>query len=250
MLLISNQRWAKTPAHAICGTSVHLPYAEQCSVYQEAELADGDRESKSEAAAEVGSLRRVRADAQRNIDSLLHTAGEIFANSGLDVPIREIAERAGVGVGTLYRHFPTRSDLIVAVFRKEVDECVDTVSVLTANYPPGDALVRWVEHYIDFIASHRGLAAALNSGDPALEGLPAYFHERLRPGVQGLLDTAATGGEIRAGVKASELLHAVAMLCVPPSCGEPTDPQRMVGLFMDGLRYGAGGAVEQHVKRL
>nr|WP_245431773.1 TetR/AcrR family transcriptional regulator [Rhizobium sophoriradicis] len=185
----------------------------------------------------VGRARR--ADAQRNIGSLVQTASEVFAESGLDVPIREIADRAGVGVGTLYRHFPTRSDLVVAVFRKEVDESVEAASVLAAERPPGEALERWVEGYVDFIAAHRGLAAAFNSGDPALEGLPAYFLERLGPLVQALLDAAAVDGQIRAGVKANELLHGVGMLCVPPSCGEPTDPQRMVGLFMDGLRYAA-----------
>ncbi|MBB4482531.1 TetR/AcrR family transcriptional regulator [Rhizobium etli] len=183
--------------------------------------------------------RRRRADAQRNIGSLVQTASEVFAESGLDVPIREIADRAGVGVGTLYRHFPTRSDLVVAVFRKEVDESVEAASVLAAEARPGEALERWVEGYVDFIAAHRGLAAAFNSGDPALEGLPAYFLERLGPLVQALLDAAAVDGQIRAGVKANELLHGVGMLCVPPSCGEPTDPQRMVGLFMDGLRYAA-----------
>ncbi|ANK94433.1 MULTISPECIES: TetR/AcrR family transcriptional regulator [Rhizobium] len=183
--------------------------------------------------------RRRRADAQRNIGSLVQTASEVFAESGLDVPIREIADRAGVGVGTLYRHFPTRSDLVVAVFRKEVDEAVEAASVLAAERPPGEALERWVEGYVDFIAAHRGLAAAFNSGDPALEGLPAYFLERLGPLVQTLLDAAAAGGQIRAGVKAHELLHGVGMLCVPPNCGEPTEPRRMVGLFMDGLRYAA-----------
>ncbi|MDL2404057.1 TetR family transcriptional regulator, partial [Rhizobium mayense] len=81
---------------------------------------------------------------------------------------------------------------------------------------------------VDFIAAHRGLAAAFNSGDPALEGLPAHFQERLGPLVQKLLDAAAASGEIRSGVMANELLHGIGMLCVPPMCGEPTDPQRMV----------------------
>ncbi|WP_321958282.1 helix-turn-helix domain-containing protein [Burkholderia cenocepacia] len=202
-------------------------------------MADNEKRLKS-ALTTVDARRHVRADAQRNIDAILRTAAKSFSRSGVDVSVREIAERAGVGVGTLYRHFPTRADLVVAVFRKEVDECVDTVSVLIAGYPPADALARWVEHYVKFIDTHRGLAEALNSGDPALKGLPAHFYERLRPAVQDLLDAAAEAGEVRAGVKASELLHAVAMLCVPSHCGEPTDPQRMVGMFMDGLRYRAG----------
>ncbi|AYG64217.1 TetR/AcrR family transcriptional regulator [Rhizobium jaguaris] len=198
-----------------------------------------DPKSLSEAETEAAGRRR-RADARRNIGSLIQTASEVFADAGLDVPIREIADRAGVGVGTLYRHFPTRSDLVVAVFRKEVDESVEAAKMLATQHPPGEALERWVERYVDFIAAHRGLAAAFNSGDPALEGLPAHFQQRLGPLVQSLLDAAAAKGEIRPGVKASELLHGVAMLCVPPSCGEPTDPQRMVGLFMDGLRFHTG----------
>jgi hypothetical protein len=133
----------------------------------------------------------------------------------------------------------------VAVYRKEVDECADTASMLAAKHSPGEALARWVERYVDFIVAHRGLAAALNSGDPALEGLPAYFLQRLRPAVQGMLDAAAAEGEIRAEVKPNELLHAIAMLCVPANCGEASDPQRMVGLFMDGLRYGARRAADQ-----
>lgn len=183
--------------------------------------------------------RRVRVDARRNIDVLVESAAKLFAESGLETPMRAIADSAGVGVGTLYRHFPTRSDLIVAVFRKEVDEAVDAASALAADHPPGEALELWVERYVDFIAAHQGLAAAFNSGDPALEGLPAHFQERLGPLVQKLLDAAALDGKIRPGVKAHELLHGVGMLCVPPNCGESTDPQRMVGLLMDGLRYGA-----------
>jgi AcrR family transcriptional regulator len=212
------------------------------------ELAD-DRKAKNEAPTASGRRRPVRADAQRNIESLVETAAEVFAASGIDAPIRDIAKRAGVGVGTLYRHFPTRSDLVVAVFRREVDECVDTVSVLAANYAPGEALERWVARYVDFIAAHQGLAAAFNSGDATLEGLPAYFLQRLGPPVQGLLDAAAKKGKIRPGVKAHELLHGVGMLCVPPSCGEPTQPQRMVGLFIDGLRYGGRGTVDGRAKR-
>lgn len=208
-------------------------------------MANDDERSLNDATPGPGRLRHVRADAARNIESLLRTAATDFERLGVDVPMREIAERAGVGVGTLYRHFPTRSELIVAVYRKEVDECADAVLRLAADYPPGEALARWAEGYVDFIAAHRGLAAALNSGDPALEGLPAYFQQRLGPAVQGVLDAATAAGEIRAGVTPSELIHAVAMLCVPPHCGEPTDPRRMVGLLLDGLRYGAKGRCQE-----
>src|SRR6266852_5017284 len=84
--------------------------------------------------------RRVRADAQRNIDTLLQTAMAVFATSGVDAPVREIAEKAGVGVGTVYRHFPQRADLIAAVLRREIDACADAASVLAAGHKPGEAL--------------------------------------------------------------------------------------------------------------
>ena len=132
----------------------------------------------------------MRADAQRKMASLLQAAMEVFAKSGVDAPVREIAERAGVGLGTVYRHFPQRSDLIVAVFQSQVDACADAASVIASKYEPGEALARWMQRYVDFIATKRGLAAALHSGDPAYSALPGYFDKRLRPALKTLLDTA------------------------------------------------------------
>ena len=119
---------------------------------------------------------------------------EVFATSGVDAPIREIAEKAGVGVGTLYRHFPQRSDLIVAVFRKEVDACAAAAATIAGQYEPGEALERWLDRFIEFVATKRGLSAALHSGDPAYEPLPAYFMEHLAPAASGLLQAAAKAG--------------------------------------------------------
>jgi AcrR family transcriptional regulator len=184
--------------------------------------------------------RPVRADARRNIEALLKSAMAVFATSGVDAPVREIAEKAGVGVGTVYRHFPQRSDLIVAVFRQEVDACADAAAELAAEHEPAEALARWMQRYVDFVAAKRGLAAALHSGDPAYEGLPAYFRTRLRPALQGLLESAAAAGAVRAGVEPADLLQAVASLCTPVHGGGPEQTRRMVALLVDGLRYGAG----------
>ena len=126
----------------------------------------------------------MRADAQRNIDALLQAAKTVFATSGVDAPVREIAEQAGVGVGTVYRHFPQRADLIAAVFRREIDACADAAPVLAAEYAPGEALARWMQRYAAFVATKRGLATALHSGDPAFDALPAYFEQRLRPALE------------------------------------------------------------------
>jgi len=188
-----------------------------------------------------GNLRndKMRADAQRNIDTLLRSAMEVFATSGVEAPVRRIAEKAGVGIGTVYRHFPQRSDLIVAVFRREVDACADAATALAAEHEPGEALARWMQRYVDFIAAKRGLATALHSGNPAYETLPAYFQKRLRPALKTLLEAAATAGEVRVGVEPDDLLRAVASLCAPAHDGNPAHPRRMVALLVDGLRYGA-----------
>jgi AcrR family transcriptional regulator len=183
--------------------------------------------------------RRVRADAKRNIDALLKAAMAVFATSGVDAPVREIAEKAGVGIGTIYRHFPQRSDLIVAVFRREVDACADAATVLATGHDPGEALARWMQRYVDFIAAKRGLATALHSGNPAYETLPVYFQKRLRPALKTLLDAAAAAGEVRAGIEPNDLLRAVASLCAPAHDGNPAHPRRMVALLVDGLRYRA-----------
>lgn len=161
----------------------------------------------------------------------------VFASSGVDAPVREIAEKAGVGVGTFYRHFPQRSDLIVAVFRNEVDACADAAGSIAGQYQPGDAVAQWMQRYIDFIASKLGLAAALHSGDAAYEALPAYFLERLGPALQSLLDAAVAAGEIVPDVDATELLFAVGRLCAPDQHGGgPDQARRVVALLVDGLR--------------
>ena len=183
--------------------------------------------------------RRVRADAQRNIDTLLETAMAVFASSGVDAPVREIAEKAGVGVGTIYRHFPQRSDLVAAVFRREIDACADAAPVLAAENEAGEALARWVQRYVDFIAAKRGLAKALHSGDQAYDALPAYFKQRLEPALRTLLKSAASAGQIRPDITAEELLGAVASLCMHAYAQGPEHARRLVSLLVDGLRYGA-----------
>lgn len=181
--------------------------------------------------------RRRRADAQRNVASLLDAAKAVFATSGVDAPAKEIADLAGVGVGTLYRHFPQRSDLVKAVFQHEVDACADAATQLAAAHEPGEALAQWLHRYTEFLGAKRGLAPALHSGDPAYSALPGYFRQRLAPALGSLLGAAIASGEIRPGVSASDLLDAVGSLCHSPR--EAAYSQRMVALLVDGLRYGA-----------
>jgi AcrR family transcriptional regulator len=188
---------------------------------------------------ESAEPRPMRADAQRKMGSLLKAAMEVFRTSGVNAPVREIAEKAGVGLGTVYRHFPQRSDLIKAVFQSRVDACADAAAELASQYEPGDALAHWMERYVDFIATKRGLAAALHSGDPAYSALPGLFNTRLLPALKTLLDGAVAAGAVRPEIDAEELLHAVANLCRVSHDKEPAYARRMVALLVDGLRYGA-----------
>jgi len=181
-----------------------------------------------------------RADAQRNVDALLAAAKEEFVSSGVDVGVRAIAARAGVGTATLYRHFPTRADLISAVFHREINDLLATATSLSESYEPGEALDRWVTRYIDFVATKHGLAAALHSGDPAFSGLREYFEEHVGPALQTLLDRAELAGVIGAGTNALDLLGAVANLCIPPPGRNDTArAHRMVALLLSGLRHNA-----------
>jgi AcrR family transcriptional regulator len=181
----------------------------------------------------------MRADAQRTIGSLLEAAKAVFGTSGVDAPAKEIADLAGVGVGTLYRHFPQRSDLVKAVLQHEIDACADAALALAAAHEPGAALTSWLHRYTEFLATKRGLATALHSGDPAFDALPGYFFERLEPALGSLLDAAAATGEIRADISARDLLHAVALLCTPIADEGTAYSQRMVALLIGGLRNAA-----------
>jgi AcrR family transcriptional regulator len=204
---------------------------------------------KDEQELKGGKPRRMRVDAQRKMDALLQAALEVFAKSGVDAPVREIAERAGVGLGTVYRHFPQRSDLIVAVFRNQMDACADAASVIASKYEPGEALARWMQRYVDFIGTKRGLAAALHSGDPAYSALPGYFDKRLRPALRTLLDAAVRAKVVRPAVEADDLLRAVATLCHGAHGEEPAYARKMVELLVSGLRYGAGVRIDTPGKR-
>ncbi|MEU8128176.1 TetR/AcrR family transcriptional regulator [Micromonospora sp. NPDC049049] len=179
---------------------------------------------------------RKRADARRNEATLLAAAASAFVTSGVDVPVRDIATRAGVGVGTIYRHFPTRADLIVAVYRHQVEACAEAGPTLLAESDtPHAALAQWINIFVDFLVTKHGLAEALQSDNAAFEALHAYFLDRLLPVCAQLLDAAAAAGEIRPDVRAFELLRGVGNLCI--GAGEPRyDARRMVELLVAGLR--------------
>lgn len=183
------------------------------------------------------SAPRKRADARRNEETLLEAAAAAFVTSGVDAPVRDIAARAGVGVGTIYRHFPTRADLIVAVYRHQVEACAEAGPTLLADSTtPHAALAQWINLFVDFLVTKHGLAEALRSDDAAFETLHAYFLDRLVPVCAQLLDAAATAGEILSDLDAYELLRGVGNLCIGADNDPRYDARRMVELVIAGLR--------------
>lgn len=190
---------------------------------------DGPMESKPR-------QRRQRTDARRNVTAILSAAKAIFATSGVDAPAKEITDLAGVGVGTLYRHFPRRSDLVVAVLEHEIDMCADAGPALSDQNEPVAALTKWLFRFGEFVGTKRGLASALHSGDPAFDALPGYLMDRLEPVLDSMLAAAVATGEIRADVTAKNLIHTVALLCQPVPGEDLAYNQRMVAVFADGLR--------------
>lgn len=180
---------------------------------------------------------RKRADARRNEKALLEAAAAAFVTSGVDVPVRDIAARAGVGVGTIYRHFPTRADLIVAVYRHQVEACAEAGPKLLANSStPHAALAQWINLFVDFVITKHGLAEALQSDDSAFETLHAYFLDHLLPACTQLLDAAAQAGEIRPDMEAYQLLRGIGNLCIGADNNPHYDARRMVELVIAGLR--------------
>ena len=138
---------------------------------------------------------RKRADARRNEETLLDAAAAAFVTSGVDAPVRDIAAKAGVGMGTIYRHFPTRADLIVAVYRHQVEACAEAGPALLANSStPHAALAQWINLFVDFLVTKHGLAAALQSDNAALRDAARLLPRPPRPRVRPVARRRGRGG--------------------------------------------------------
>ncbi|MCB8876180.1 helix-turn-helix transcriptional regulator [Acidisoma silvae] len=194
-------------------------------------MVSGDTDVRIE-----GGEKRVRADAQRNLDAILQAAKAVFVTSGVDAPVREIAEKAGVGIGTLYRHFPQRADLIAAVFRREMNACAEAAPILAAEHPPFEALALWMQRYALFVATKKGLAPALHSGDMAYCTLRTHFDQNVTPALRTLLAAAVAAGAVRPDADADDLISAVSSLASSGYLSRPGQTERMVALLADGLR--------------
>ncbi len=185
----------------------------------------------------ASGVRPKRADAQQNEQKLLDTAAALFIASGVEVPVREIAARAGVGMGTLYRHFPTRADLIIAVYRHQVEACAEAgPALLASSATPYAALGQWINLFVDFLVTKHGLAAVMQSDKIGFETLHAYFLDRLIPVCTELLSAAAAAGKIRPDIEAYELMRGVGNLCIGADTNFRYDARRLVELLIAGLQ--------------
>ncbi|WSA74548.1 TetR/AcrR family transcriptional regulator [Streptomyces sp. NBC_01799] len=183
------------------------------------------------------SARSTRKDARRNQQALLDAAAAVFVTSGVEAPVRDIAAKAGVGMGTIYRHFPTRADLVIAVYRHQVDACAEAgPALLATTSTPHAALGRWVDLFVDFLVTKHGLAAAMQGDTAGFETLHAYFLERLLPVCTQLLDAAAASGEIRSDLDAYQLMRGIGNLCIGADSDPRYDARRLAALLVAGLR--------------
>ncbi|MEU9486108.1 helix-turn-helix domain-containing protein [Streptomyces decoyicus] len=181
--------------------------------------------------------RPKRTDARRNKETLLDAAAAVFVMSGVEAPVRDIAAEAGVGMGTIYRHFPTRADLIIAVYRHQVEACAEAgPALLATSATPHAALEQWIDLFVDFLVTKHGLASVLQSDNAGFETLHSYFLDRLVPVCTQLLDAAAASGEIRSDLEAYALMRGVGNLCIGADTDPRYDARPLVGLLVAGLR--------------
>ncbi len=184
--------------------------------------------------------RPLRADAQRNRDKLIETATRAFTESGVDVPLEEIARRADVGIGTLYRHFATRDSLVLAVYRKQIEDLDTAARQLPLIHPPAEALRLWMRGFVEYGAVKRGLVALLKSMMETETDLFDQARGTLLVAAGSLMTAAAEAGEIRPDVAPADVIRALGGICMAtdrPDAG--TTAIALVDLVFDGLRYGA-----------
>ncbi|MEU8897312.1 TetR/AcrR family transcriptional regulator [Nocardia sp. NPDC048505] len=179
-----------------------------------------------------------RADARRNEQALLDAAAAVFRTDGVDAPVRRVAAAAGVGMGTIYRHFPTRADLVAAVYRHQIEACAAAgPDLLATRSSPFAALRDWVDLFADFLVTKHGLAAALRDDPAGFTALHAVFLDRLLPVLEELLAAARDANEVVPDLAAYQLMRAVGDICAGAQATDPDyDPRRTVHLLLDGCR--------------
>ncbi|MBU2667308.1 TetR/AcrR family transcriptional regulator [Actinoplanes bogorensis] len=178
-----------------------------------------------------------RRDVKRNERALLDAAATVFVTSGVDAPVREVAAAAGVGVATLYRHFPTRSDLVVAVYRHQIDALAEAGPALLESAPtPFAAVLSWVHQFVDFLGTKHGLGRVWEGDAAGFTALHTLFVERLEPVLTDMLRAAREVGEVVAPVTAYRLIRAVGDLVAFAPHDPAYDVRQMVTLLVSGLQ--------------
>jgi AcrR family transcriptional regulator len=181
--------------------------------------------------------RKPRTDAVRNRERVLEAAKTVFSQGGPDASLEAVARRAGVGIGTLYRHFPTREDLYEAVYRHEVEQLVELAKHLAAEAAPVEALRRWLQAGVEFMATKKGMAAALAMAAHGSSDLVAYSLDRLTGAAEGLLQHGVAAGEIRGDIGPEDLLRTLVGMCYAHDRPDwQAKVLRLVDVFIDGLR--------------
>jgi AcrR family transcriptional regulator len=182
------------------------------------------------------SSRKPRADALRNRDRLLEAAKSVFSAGGPEASLEAVARAAGVGIGTLYRHFPTREALFEAVYRHEVRQLADLAERSKKETRPIDALRQWMRSIVKFVATKKGMSTALALAIAKDSDLVSYSSDRLTRAIGVLLEQAAAAGEIRSDVSAEDLLRAIIGMCyAQDEPGWQKNVLRLVDIFVDGL---------------
>jgi AcrR family transcriptional regulator len=185
--------------------------------------------------------RKPRADAIRNRERVLEAAKVIFSAGGPEASLEAVARTAGVGIGTLYRHFPTREALFEAVYRREVQQLADLAQQLKDDARPVDALRHWMRSNVEFVATKKGMSAALALVAYKNSELYSFSFDQLTKAVGGLLDRAIAAGEIREDISPEDLLRALVGMCyMQDQPGWQASVLRLVDVFIDGLRVRPG----------
>jgi AcrR family transcriptional regulator len=181
--------------------------------------------------------RKPRADAVRNRERVLEAAKAVFSAGGADASLEAVARRASVGIGTLYRHFPTRESLFEAVYRREVQQLGEFAEQLKNEAEPVEALRRWLRSNVEFVATKKGMSAALALAAHKPSELTAYSFDRLTKAVGALLDRAVAAGEIRTDIGPEDVLRALVGMCyMHDQPGWQSTVLRLLDVFVDGLR--------------
>src|SRR5664280_3503536 len=185
----------------------------------------------------AATIRKPRADAIRNRERVLEAAKAVFSAGGPDASLEAVARKAGVGIGTLYRHFPTREALFEAVYRREVQQLSELAEALKSEADPVDALRRWLRSNVEFVATKKGMSAALALAVQGSSELSAYSFDRLTKAVGALLDRAVAAGEIRSDISPEDVLRALVGMCyLHDQPGWQNSVVRLLDVFVDGLR--------------